>query len=417
VTWNTTTATAGIHALTAVARDGAGLTATSNPVQVTVTHPSGGDTTPPTVTLTAPATGNVSGTVTVSANATDNVGVVGVQFRLNGANLGNEDTTTPYSVSWNTATAAAGNHTLTAVARDATGLSTTSTGVSVTVQAPPVVDLNCTGPWTGSEETTNITAWPYRDCFRTNPVSGGRTYTSLGTGGETAWEQGTGWNGQNALRVRSPDGSTGNHQGYAGLGGHNFHAVRTKRLNIRYLLRYNSNFARYSQSTKWEIAIKYDYSNPSSPVRLQGCERGITVSDADPQNTSRKRFIMQQGVCTEAWNALNLNGFNYGPDVRENEWISVENEFDLETGLYRTYITTQDGVYNQSLTSEVNIGTGASAEVVPNPHWWGSIDCSAGCFWDWANLGTVPRPVDTYIWFSHFVMSNNRIGPPAGFVQ
>ena len=48
--------------------------------------------------LTAPAGGaTVSGTVTVTANASDNVGVAGVQFKLDGANLGAEDTTSPYS--------------------------------------------------------------------------------------------------------------------------------------------------------------------------------------------------------------------------------------------------------------------------------------------------------------------------------
>ena len=40
----------------------------------------------------------MSGTVTVTATASDNVGVVGVQFRLDGADLGAEDTAAPYSV-------------------------------------------------------------------------------------------------------------------------------------------------------------------------------------------------------------------------------------------------------------------------------------------------------------------------------
>lgn len=81
------------------------------------------DTTPPTVSLTAPAGGTmVSGSaVTVSANASDNVGVAGVQFKLDGVNLGSEDTATPYTVSWNTLGASNGTHTLTAVARDAAG--------------------------------------------------------------------------------------------------------------------------------------------------------------------------------------------------------------------------------------------------------------------------------------------------------
>jgi hypothetical protein len=93
------------------------------------------DTTPPTVSITAPASGaTISGlSVTVSANASDNVGVTGVQFKLNGANLGAEDTSAPYSVTLNTTTLLNSAHTLTAVARDAAGNQTTASAVSVQV--------------------------------------------------------------------------------------------------------------------------------------------------------------------------------------------------------------------------------------------------------------------------------------------
>src|SRR3989441_24250 len=97
--------------------------------------------TPPTVSITAPTAGaTVSGTVTVSATATDNVGVVGVQFKLDDANLGAEVMSAPYALSWNTATASNGTHTLARVARDAAGNSATTPAVSVTVDnAPPVI--------------------------------------------------------------------------------------------------------------------------------------------------------------------------------------------------------------------------------------------------------------------------------------
>jgi len=81
----------------------------------------------PTVAITVPTAGTtVIGTTTVTATATDNVGIAGVQFKLDGANLGAEDTTAPYSVAWTTTTATNDTHTLTAVARDAAGNSTTS---------------------------------------------------------------------------------------------------------------------------------------------------------------------------------------------------------------------------------------------------------------------------------------------------
>ena len=93
-----------------------------------------GDTTPPTVSITAPAPGaSVSGNVTVSANASDNVGVTGVQFWLDGANLNAEDTSAPWTTNWNASAATPGTHALSAVARDAAGNTGTATPVNVTV--------------------------------------------------------------------------------------------------------------------------------------------------------------------------------------------------------------------------------------------------------------------------------------------
>ena len=67
------------------------------------------DFTPPTVTVTAPSQGStVSALITLSAIASDNVGVVGVQFKIDGEDLGLEDTSAPYSVSWNTTDVANG---------------------------------------------------------------------------------------------------------------------------------------------------------------------------------------------------------------------------------------------------------------------------------------------------------------------
>src|SRR3989441_9209986 len=75
-------------------RDAVGNLAVSGDVTFTTLAPP--DTTPPTVSLTAPAAGaTVSGTLTVSASATDNVGVVGVQFKLDAANLAAEVTSPP----------------------------------------------------------------------------------------------------------------------------------------------------------------------------------------------------------------------------------------------------------------------------------------------------------------------------------
>jgi chitodextrinase len=115
------------------------------------------DGTPPTATLTAPPASTVLGTITVSATASDNVGVAGVQFLLDGASLGAEDLTSPYSLSWNTTTAASGPHTLSARARDAVGNLGTSAGTAVVVDnlAPTgTVSINNGAAATNNRNTT-----------------------------------------------------------------------------------------------------------------------------------------------------------------------------------------------------------------------------------------------------------------------
>jgi hypothetical protein len=139
--WDSTSVSNGSHTLMVKAIDFSGnQNSYSVSVVVNNTIP---DTIPPTVSLTSPTSGQtLSGTVTISATATDNIAVSGVQFLLNGANLGTEDTTPPYSISWNTSLVSNGTHTLSARARDAAGNQTTSTPVSVVVNN----NINCPSP-------------------------------------------------------------------------------------------------------------------------------------------------------------------------------------------------------------------------------------------------------------------------------
>lgn len=133
--WNTSIVTSGTHTIQLKAFDAAGNVGQSAATTVTVGNVA--DTSPPTVSITLPTSGStVSGTVAVNANANDDIGIAGVQFKLDGGNLGAEDTFAPYSVSWNTATSTAGSHTLTAVARDIAGNTTVSSTVTVTVFIP-----------------------------------------------------------------------------------------------------------------------------------------------------------------------------------------------------------------------------------------------------------------------------------------
>lgn len=116
-----TTATfgaAGVYVLRLTASDGS-LSA-AHDVQITV-NAAAGDTTPPTVSMTSPNDGaTVSGSVTISATASDNVGVAGVTFLVDGVIVGT-DNSAPYGYSLNTTTLTDGVHSITARAADAAG--------------------------------------------------------------------------------------------------------------------------------------------------------------------------------------------------------------------------------------------------------------------------------------------------------
>ncbi len=99
--------------------------------------PGAPDTEPPTAAIINPLPGHtVSGTTTVAASASDNVGVASVQFLLDGKPLGAPVTKEPYGISWNTTEASNGVHTLSAIVKDTSGNTGEAPAVEVTVQNP-----------------------------------------------------------------------------------------------------------------------------------------------------------------------------------------------------------------------------------------------------------------------------------------
>jgi len=96
------------------------------------------ETEPPVVTLLNLSEGQVlTGSVTLQATATDNVGVVGVQFLLNASPLGPEVTNAPWELSWDTTTTAPGTYVVSAQARDAAGNTGNAPAITVVVTTPP----------------------------------------------------------------------------------------------------------------------------------------------------------------------------------------------------------------------------------------------------------------------------------------
>ena len=113
------------------------------------------DRTPPTLALTAPAAGRtLHGTITLSANASDNVGIGKVEFLVNGTVVGSK-AVKPYSISWNSS-AMNGRVSVTARAQDAAHNLGTSAAVSVTLDNTPPETVITASPGPISSETATF---------------------------------------------------------------------------------------------------------------------------------------------------------------------------------------------------------------------------------------------------------------------
>ncbi|MBC7995119.1 MAG: PQQ-dependent sugar dehydrogenase [Rhizobacter sp.] len=120
VSW--TPSATGARSLTARATDNLGDTTNSATVTVTV-NPAGADSQAPVATMTSPTNlaDNLTGTLTLSATATDNVGVTSMEIQLDGVQIGATGGSSPHSVQVNSNDYASGQHIVRARARDAAG--------------------------------------------------------------------------------------------------------------------------------------------------------------------------------------------------------------------------------------------------------------------------------------------------------
>jgi thermitase len=131
--WSTIPFGNGPHTITVKAFDLAGNVGTAT---ITVTVDNQGyvpDTTHPTVSITSPTNNDtVSGNVTISANASDNIAVSSVSFTINGQFV-DTDTTAPYSMNWDSTAWPNGNLIISASSWDNSYNVSTASQITVNV--------------------------------------------------------------------------------------------------------------------------------------------------------------------------------------------------------------------------------------------------------------------------------------------
>jgi hypothetical protein len=132
--WTFSAANNGTHNWIAKAYDAAGNVRSSSTVSLNVNIGTA-DTTPPSVSITSPASGTTyttAQTVTITASASDNVGVTRVEF-YDASTLKGTDTTNTYTYNWTFTASDNGTHNWIAKAYDAAGNVRSSSAVSLNV--------------------------------------------------------------------------------------------------------------------------------------------------------------------------------------------------------------------------------------------------------------------------------------------
>ena len=180
------TPTAGSHFYYALVTQANGLRLWSAPIWVDQIA-GGPDTTPPAVTASVAGT---SGTLTLLASATDDVGVANVEFYVDDV-LRGSDNSAPYSIAYNSIGLGNGLHTLAAKAFDAAGNNTTSAEVEFSINnvAPVAIFNTSVSELTASftdgsldmDGTITSRTWTFGDGTSSTATNPTHTYAVAGT--------------------------------------------------------------------------------------------------------------------------------------------------------------------------------------------------------------------------------------------
>jgi hypothetical protein len=243
----------------------------------------------------------------------------------------------------------------------------------------------------------NIPSLPHEERFDENTYQDIVWVTSSG-GATHEWISDGGWRG-GAAKFHPPVTSDGR----AGLGQFTRinNSAGTEQLNIRFLVYHGSEWGRVRTNNKVTIMNRTDgYARPMIGAMRKHENNYRTYAPCD--NTVCK--FEGGDYWPDGTDSLKLG---QQPEFRSEEWISVELEANVRTGMMRLYVNTQDGdvsgLYVEKSLEESPVGPGT-----PLLHY---IDIIGG----WFNAGT-PYHRDTYYKIDELVISDTYIGPPDGFV-
>ncbi len=397
------------------------------------------DTTPPTISITAPANGTtVSGTVTVSANASDNVAVTAVQFFLDGANLGLQLVSGPYSVSWDSTSTTNGAHTLTAQARDAAGNVGNAVAVSVTVSNTTSTALQ--DFQTRCAQTGVIVCQGFDDpaVFTPAKYPASGLYPDANGVIQGAMDTTITASGAGSLKFTVPSLASANSSGYwrqlftpnlssgptsAQMFGQNstFYLQFRQRFSIEYL---TNNWVTSSGSkTFWKQEIMSNDNSTCGNIELttvnlyQRRFPGMYSqcgNDGFQTNLNNGDYLLEQGDASG-------NGYNCHYQTANNTATScfIYPADTWVTFYYKMSIGTW-GQPNSTIQAWVSVAGGPYAEFINMTNHTLYEDSTAGADYDMVTLltymtgrsSTISAGPTAYTWYDELIVSTQPVAPP-----
>lgn len=238
-----------------------------------------------------------------------------------------------------------------------------------------------------------VTSLPHAESFDANNYSEllwtteGATHTWLPTGG---------WKGGAAKFTPCIT-----NEGYSGLGQFVFRGIdpMPPQLNVRFLIYHGSTWREYGPGDK--LIIMNREGNRGRPMI-------ITREFEGPNGTWETWGACDGTVCRyEEGDYWPLGGdrlrIGDAPIAREEQWISVEFEANVVTGMIRLYVDTLDGELHGLYVERAMDDTGTGGT-------WSYIDIIGGYM-----AAAVRADPNNYFLIDELAIASSKIGPPAGF--
>jgi len=358
----------------------------------------------------------------VSASASDAVGVVGVQFKLDGTNLGAEATTAPYSTSWNTTPGTNGAHALTAVARNAAGSQTTSAGVTVTVSnsgPPSGIAARYPGD-VGIENDPNVILVERFDEPTLTALFSKWTDVLNGSAMSFSTDVPAGSPGAHSLNIPWVGGGVNN-------GGHLYKQLTqgvNDTLYVRYYIKYPTS-GNYVHEGVWMGGYNppLPYPNPQASLKPAGNDRFSAAAEQSGTNLQLDHYDywMNMRIATDGnyWGNRLLND----PSIKgkAGQWMCVEQMVKLNnpvTSFNGEHAFWIDGVQISHLGQGFPNGTWAGGNFTQTPsgspfegfQWRNDANLNLNWIWLQNYSPSDPAGFSASMTFDHVVAAKSYIG-------